>query len=840
MNKKGTISSFIYYLLLIGLVIIFREPISSIVDTILVQPIFSNISSNLATDLAFLLSLTAITSIIWENRDHRWINKCLGIVLILFFIFRFDGYWLYTSLHLFKSITYIDLIAVSSIILLGRHTYLLFRKSGKSQDKDTNLGFIEDNAIEEIKDDTYERNTVAEQIAKQIIATDNKKAFAIGITGVYGSGKTSFINLITNVLKNETYPPLVVNFNPWNTETPADLQKIFFDELSIALGKEDSALSSHLYNYYRRLSGKSTFIGDIVNNLRDVSVIFNRDLDDEKEKINKMMINLSRKIIIVIDDLDRLHNEEVIEVLRLIRNTANFGNITYLVAYDKQYVEYSIKKLNERTYKNYLDKIFQIEIPLPKSESHFISNALVRRLKQIIKPQELSYVKDQFTRLNFDIEYEEAISATFTNQRDIVRFVNSFSLAYAMISKEVDFVQLLYIQILKYKYPIAYDTLYERRNEVLRTSANSSVLNRSYSLRKVSDKRDDEYVILEILKKELSTYDLAQVKYILNHLFSLNLTLHDKNKTRTITNSEVFELFFTGRISSVGLSESDFVKNMLGDVKEIEPYITDQLDKGKYKPLLNRILKIKPEDFIDKEHYEEISCALVKIVVPAYTATESLSGFHFDNFILTHIDKRKTIIEKYYNGNTNTYSKHLSKLLSFHKESHLFIGEVARRLIAQNRNLETFPQNHFLKIQLDCLIEGLDRNPTVITPEVVWMFWGIREYYIVNESGETNDKEVKWNIHPKAIEILKHRIAHIDIRYLLQSLISKDMYNEGKYGLHNKLIQDVFKSIFWLKETVKHNENTDYDVRNEFWIFAEQYEQTGDYIEYDFKYFEIK
>src|SRR5690606_30653251 len=149
----------------------------------------------------------------------------------------------------------------------------------------------------------------------------------------------------------------------------------------------------------------SSFVGNIINNLRDLSLIFARDLDDEKRKINDMMNNLSRKVIMIIDDLDRLHNDEVIEVLRLISNTANFSNIVYIVAYDKEYVEHSIKKLNERTYKNYLDKIFQIESPLPKSESYFIADALLNSLKNSIKAEEFEYIESKFVPLHFNNEF---------------------------------------------------------------------------------------------------------------------------------------------------------------------------------------------------------------------------------------------------------------------------------------------------------------------------------------------------------------------------------------------------------------------------------------------------
>lgn len=840
-NKKHNNLSFIYLLLTLAGLVIFRAPLAILIDNLLVQPIFSKITSSLATDLALLSTLTILIYLLWNKKDHKWILKYTGALLILFVMYRFDGNWLYTHSYLLKRIsqlTYIDLSAISVGVLFIRHGYKL-RTEKQDQEQINNngqSGFIEDNSIEEEKYDTFERLEIAKQIAYQINATDNRQAFAIGITGTYGSGKTSFLNLISITLKKEVHAPLIVHFNPWDANTSVNIQKFFFDELSAVLAKEDSALSSRLYSYYRRLNDKNTFIGDLINNLRDLFVVFDRKLDDEKTKINEMMKDLPRKVIIIIDDLDRLHNEEVIEVLRLIRNTANFRNIIYLVAYDRQYVEHSIKALNEGSYKNYLDKIFQIEIPLPKSESYIISNALIEKLQHIIKPEELNYVRDQFVLQNFDSDYDEAISAVFNNKRDVVRFVNSFSIAYKMISDEVDFVQLLFIQILKFRYPDAYSTLYDQRKEVLAVSDSPYLNTKSYSLRKDPENSSGDYIILKLLKNDLAPYDLTQIRYILNHLFSLNLTLRYKDKTRTITNPEVFDLFFTGRLSSIGLSESAFVQNISKDVKEIETYVDEQLKAGKHKPLLHRILAIKTDEIIDKDHYEQVWYIFVQKVVPAYISKEGFGSIPFDKFIFIHFDYANHIITKYYLDNIEEYGNHLKKLLSFHKESYIFISEIARKLIVRNGKTNIFTKDYFLQIQLDCLIKGLENNPSTISPELVWLFWGIREYHSINrEFEEKYDQEITWNIHPKAIEILRLYLNTKDLRHLLQSLIYKDMNSEGEYCLHDKLIEDVFKDRFWLKELLKSNEQTDADIKNEFWKFMNKYELANKSVEFEFK-----
>ncbi|GEM_PF-3033955 len=143
------------------------------------------------------------TSLLWNNKDHKWILKCSGILLIFFIIYRFGNYWQYVSPYVLGNIylKYIDLTAISVVILFSRHGYLLCAKRQEQEPgNNAQLGFVEDNCIDDQKDDTYERSQIAEQIANQILATKNKRSFAIGITGVYGSGKTSFINLITNII----------------------------------------------------------------------------------------------------------------------------------------------------------------------------------------------------------------------------------------------------------------------------------------------------------------------------------------------------------------------------------------------------------------------------------------------------------------------------------------------------------------------------------------------------------------------------------------------------------------------------------------------------------------
>lgn len=826
------------YIITVSILVIFRYGIYDILDAVVVKPMLSKVTSDLFTSFCGVILFSIITVHFWNNKDHRGIIKYTLCSLLIYLIIRFDSYWSYTSTYS-PTLKYIELFAFTSLILLMRHYYLK-RSERLRSDNTAKDGFIEDNVIIDAAGDSYERNQVAEQIAKQIMLTANTKAFAVGITGCYGSGKSSFINLICNSLKNNELNPLTVYFNPWNANAVVDIHKYFFDELSINLAKENKTLSSSLYNYYRRLNNKDTMFGNLLNNLRDATLFFESDLNDEKKRINEMMVSFPRKIIVVIDDLDRLHNEEVLEVLRLIRNTANFGNVTYIVAYDRQYVESAIQTINLNTSVNYLDKIFQLEIALPKTENYLVTDALVENLKSIIKEDELKYLKDNFIHLNFESGYEESISPLFNTHRDIIRFVNSFKLTYSLISKEVDFAQLLYSQLLKFKFPIAYDLLYEKRNEVLVSSNNAFSYKQDYELVKSGKGDDNAYLLIDLLDEKYNRVDKKLIKSLLHHLFDLNLTVDSKDKIKTIKNPAMFDLFFTNRISSIAISENLFRERMLLNTKNAEAYVIDQLNRGLCKPLCSRILKMEIIDFKSKEIYETITNLLFRLIAPELIKKDGLNAFNFKKYIWTHFNKNQQIVENIYEDNYEDHTKHLKHLFTQITSSYIFIGELARNILLQFENCIFNKKSIFYEVQFDCLVEGLQRSPKIIPPEVVWMFWGIRSYDVkINEETEELNDDHSWQIHKEAIEIFKHNTNEKDLRHFLRSFISINMHSDDEYGLSEKLIYDVFgnKDLFTFYVA---KSNTDDEFKTEFLRFVKKYINNGKpYVKYSFKFFNL-
>ncbi|MBK7684509.1 MAG: AAA family ATPase [Bacteroidetes bacterium] len=187
--------------------------------------------------------------------------------------------------------------------------------------------------------------------------------FAIGINGAWGSGKTSFINLLKSKLKKEDL--VEINFNPWNSNSPNAIIQDFFDTLQEGIRPFHSSLSRLLASYSKKLvklnDNKTTQAI-----LTSINTLFGDDsLNKLYDEINISLNKIDNKIIVYIDDLDRLDKDEIVEVIRLIRNTANFHNTYFIVSYDRAYVVNALKMHSSYSEYQYLEKIFQIEVTLP-------------------------------------------------------------------------------------------------------------------------------------------------------------------------------------------------------------------------------------------------------------------------------------------------------------------------------------------------------------------------------------------------------------------------------------------------------------------------------------------
>lgn len=202
--------------------------------------------------------------------------------------------------------------------------------------------------------DSYKRRAVCESAYKTLESCFYKEgSFTFSITGIWGSGKTTFINILKEQYSRNNSAKSIIIFEPWKSDTSDSIVKGFFamlrDELSNYIPNISSTIDQYVELLLDEESGKPLkIIG------KSLHSIFNED-KNPYELIKEILERTKHKTVVFIDDIDRLNAVEIKEVLRLIRNTANFPYIQFIVAYDKNYVCETLKNNGINTPDRYLE-----------------------------------------------------------------------------------------------------------------------------------------------------------------------------------------------------------------------------------------------------------------------------------------------------------------------------------------------------------------------------------------------------------------------------------------------------------------------------------------------------
>ena len=305
------------------------------------------------------------------------------------------------------------------------------------------------------------RVQMAEDVVLRLLSTNtDEDSFAVCVTGSWGSGKTSFMNYLHSNIEKLGSPNNVILFNPWNCSSSTQIISVFFEELlklSLDSHKIEKALSSYAKSLIKTESSSSIwspFIG----------LLETFDQNSQYDKIKEQLRHIHNKRFVLIDDIDRLDEDEILAVLKLIRNTANFPNIIYIVAFDKSYISKHISSSNTADGFSYLEKIFQLEIPLPRIDNIDIVELIREELRHNIQNLSVKQIEGIITSISNTEEKLKLLKIVFTNFRIAKRLVRQFSvvadyLIKTLHEKEFNLGDLFYLEILRYLNPQIYSLL---------------------------------------------------------------------------------------------------------------------------------------------------------------------------------------------------------------------------------------------------------------------------------------------------------------------------------------------------------------------------------------------
>ncbi|MBX7227958.1 MAG: KAP family NTPase [Chitinophagales bacterium] len=582
-------------------------------------------------------------------------------------------------------------------------------------------GFLVDEPIGVDGEDELQRGKVAKEIADRIKNTRNNTSVAIGINGKWGSGKTSFLNLIRREINNET--SIIVDFNPWLSKSPDLLINDFFETLSQKLTQYDSSIGHKLNSYAQKLTEIDS--NSVTKTLRTTIDYFfpQKTVTRQKDAINTIIKSTGKQVIILIDDLDRLDKKEVIETIRLIRNTANFQNTFFIVAYDREYVIKALSGITDHSPEFYLEKIFQIELSIPAYEKTILVHKLYKGLndsKELSEP-----VLNEIERILFkkDRGSGTLVENYLLNIRDVSRFINSFTLSLKMLNGEVKIADLINIECIRLKYPSVYNLLQtdydeiftdltndkKTKTEYIRLDSFTTTDNKAvYYLQKILE---EKYFELGIPKSEITSI-VKNIDFIFSEAFLSNS--ENENSHLLIRNPKAFDRYFAIRLLKNDLSNIEFNAYRLKPIKEFKAQITKWSSSGLSYEVGLRLESVKK--YITAEDFEKI----IECIFYLSNLPDSRYGNPNRWLLGTIVYDRERIINGLYNSNAKKYEESISRILL--KTDPEYLSENNFRTHLLNDNLDTLIPKEILQ---EANIESLNKYLAQVDgfTNFNWRYW---------------------------------------------------------------------------------------------------------------------
>jgi predicted KAP-like P-loop ATPase len=165
----------------------------------------------------------------------------------------------------------------------------------------------------------------------------------------------------------------VVRFDPWLFSQVDQLVARFFDELAGLLAKSGGRrirkLGQRLAEYGAALSPAAGVVlgpaGQLLAAPQQVAVVRQASAGEQRQRLRDALLASRQRIVVLIDDIDRLDPREVGEVMRLVKLVADLPGVVHVLSYDRPRVQVALEGAGHEDGRAYLEKIVQVSMAVP-------------------------------------------------------------------------------------------------------------------------------------------------------------------------------------------------------------------------------------------------------------------------------------------------------------------------------------------------------------------------------------------------------------------------------------------------------------------------------------------
>lgn len=337
--------------------------------------------------------------------------------------------------------------------------------------------YFNDTPIETTKDDRYGVTPFSESLAKSFLKIESPIGTTIALHGPWGSGKSSVVNLVREVLTEEDDERLIVSeFKCWWYRGEEALALAFLQNLNSVLRAElKDKVKDLVPRMGRGLLQAGPVIGSAIaltpagpiGGLVGGAFDFAKRFFPEGETLEATFIKLSEvlekeeyRFLIIIDDIDRLNPEEAIAIFRLVKSVGRLPNVMYLLVFDRSLAECIIQEKYPSEGPHFLEKIIQAGFELPSPLPTDLNDAVLASISEICGlPKDEQVVR--FMNVFYDV-----VAPYISSPRHVSRLQNAISVTWPAIANEVNLADFVALETLRLYEPVLFNSIRDNKTSV--------------------------------------------------------------------------------------------------------------------------------------------------------------------------------------------------------------------------------------------------------------------------------------------------------------------------------------------------------------------------------------
>jgi predicted KAP-like P-loop ATPase len=331
-------------------------------------------------------------------------------------------------------------------------------------------------------------------------------------------------------------------------------------------------------------------------------------------QIDELLRSSDKKLLVLIDDIDRLAPEEICNLFRIIKAIGNFPNVIYLLAFDIDIVSKSLETalIPQGSAQNYLEKIVQVPFALPTPDKIALRNLLFGKLNEIVRGKD----EELFDTVYWTNIYFDGIDHFIATPRDVIRLTNVLQATYPCLKGEVNPVDFIAIEAMRIFMSELYDEI--RSNQIILTGVGQ----RSTEMVTNEKKKHIFETWLELLPEE----DRVSAKNLLSRIFpafgsAFGGVIYGSNwnsnwrKELRVCSSDCFHIYFRFSLGADIISNAE-IKALLrvaGDKNAFEDILLEYASQtrsdgsSRVRAILERMEDYTKEGISDKDIQSVIS-----------------------------------------------------------------------------------------------------------------------------------------------------------------------------------------------------------------------------------------